>query len=34
MKRRSNWLLIIVLLGVLASGVQLTNKGQLEPLAR
>lgn len=32
--RRPNWLLIIVLLGVLASGTQLAYKAQLEPFAR
>lgn len=32
--RRSNWLLVIVLIGVLASGTQLVTKAQLEPLER
>lgn len=32
--KRPNWLLLIVVLGVIASGVQLAHKAQLEPLAR
>lgn len=32
--RRSNWLLLLVLIGVLASGTQLATKAQLEPLER